>query len=86
MRSAIGLGDRKKGTLVALGIRRRMQTVYHPHSPEIAGKILAVKELVKVENVPSSAVKTSTEQRMERKASRGYIVIGRNGLLDDATL
>ena len=54
-----------------------MQTVYHPHSPEFAGKILAVKELVKVENVPKDAVRTKTEQRQERKASRGYVILDR---------
>ena len=77
LRSAISLGERKKATLKTLGIHRRMQTVYHPHSPEFAGKILAVKELLKVENVPASAVRTKTEQRRERKASRGYVVVGR---------
>ncbi|KZT73521.1 hypothetical protein DAEQUDRAFT_683755 [Daedalea quercina L-15889] len=71
-RSAISLPSNIKGTLVALGIHRRMQTVYHRHSPDIAGKILRVKELVQVENVPASAVRTKTEQRQERKASRGY--------------
>jgi ribosomal protein L30 len=45
-RSAISLGDKKKGTLAALGIHRRNQTVFHPHKPDIAGKILAVKELL----------------------------------------
>jgi ribosomal protein L30 len=83
MRSAISLGERKKATLKTLGIHRRMQTVYHPHSPECAGKILAVKELLKVENVPASAVRTKTEQRWERKASRGYSVVG--GLKDNAS-
>ena len=53
LRSAIALGARKKATLVSLGIHRRMQTVYHPHSPEFAGKILAVKELVRVEKTPT---------------------------------
>ena len=71
-RSAISLPSNIKGTLVALGIHRRMQTVYHRHTPDIAGKILRVKELVQVENVPASAVRTKTEQRQERKASRGY--------------
>ncbi|KAJ6482618.1 hypothetical protein C8R45DRAFT_1099891 [Mycena sanguinolenta] len=41
-RSAISLGDKKKGTLAALGLHRRNQTVFHPHKPDIAGKILAV--------------------------------------------
>ena len=75
-RSAIALPESFKATLVSLGIHRRMQTVYHPHTPECAGKILKVKELVEVENVPASAVRTKTEQRVERKASRGYKVIG----------
>ena len=75
-RSAISLPESFKATLVSLGIHRRMQTVYHPHTPECAGKILKVKELVEVENVPASAVRTKTEQRQERKASRGYEVVG----------
>lgn len=74
-RSAIALPEPFKATLVSLGIHRRMQTVYHPHTPECAGKILKVKELVEVENVPASAVRTKTEQRLERKASRGYKVV-----------
>ena len=35
-----------------------------------------MKELVSVENVPESAVRTKWEQRQERKASRGYSVAG----------
>jgi len=75
-RSAIALGERKKETLIALGLHRRMQTVYHVHSPETAGKILKVKELVEIENVPARAVRSQSEQRKERKASRGYQVEG----------
>jgi ribosomal protein L30 len=75
-RSALSLGDRLKGTLEALGIHRRNQTVYHEHSSDIAGKILKVKELVEVENVPASAVRNKWEQRQERKAVRGYKVVG----------
>ncbi|KAH7884861.1 hypothetical protein F5I97DRAFT_1892896 [Phlebopus sp. FC_14] len=75
-RSAIALGEKKQETLVSLGLHRRMQTVYHPHTPEAAGKILKVKELVEVTNVPASTVRTQTEQRRERKASRGYAVAG----------
>ncbi|KZT38827.1 hypothetical protein SISSUDRAFT_1021045 [Sistotremastrum suecicum HHB10207 ss-3] len=77
-RSAIALDARMKGTLLSLGIHRRMQTVYHPHSPEFAGKILRVKELVEVENVPASKVRTKIEQKQERKAKRGYQVVGRH--------
>jgi large subunit ribosomal protein L30 len=52
-----------------------MQTVYHLQTPEMAGKILAVKELVEVENVPASAVRTMEQQRKERKAPRGFKVV-----------
>lgn len=75
-RSAISLGERIQETLVSLGIHRRHQTVYHPHSQVVAGKILRVKELVEVENVPEHLVKTKQQQRQERKAARGYVVVG----------
>ncbi|KAJ8453593.1 hypothetical protein ONZ45_g5698 [Pleurotus djamor] len=75
-RSAIGLGDSKKGTLEALGIHRRHQTVYHRQTPDIAGKILAVKELLEVENVPEELVKTKEQQTLERRATRGYQIVG----------
>lgn len=75
-RSPISLGDSIKGTLEALGIHKRNQTVYHKHTPDIAGKILKVKELVEVENVPGDAVRNKWEQRQERKAVRGYKVVG----------
>ena len=54
-----------------------MQTVYHPHNPETAGKILKVKELVEVANVPASEVRDKTEQRRERRSPRGYMVVKR---------
>ncbi|KAF8797748.1 hypothetical protein BYT27DRAFT_7124938 [Phlegmacium glaucopus] len=75
-RSAISLGDKIKGTLKALGIHRRFQTVYFPHSPEVAGKILKVKELVEVDNVPRHLVLTKQEQRQQRRAPKGYKVVG----------
>ena len=75
-RSAIFLGEKKQGTLKSLGLHRRMQTVYHRHSPEVAGKILHVKELLEVENIPQELVQTKQEQRQERKAERGYKVVG----------
>ncbi|KAJ7850717.1 hypothetical protein B0H13DRAFT_1729304 [Mycena leptocephala] len=82
-RSAISLGDKKKGTLAALGLHRRNQTVFHPHKPDIAGKILAVKELLEVRNVPATEVRDKLEQRIERKAPKGYEVVGsRLGKLD----
>jgi large subunit ribosomal protein L30 len=78
-RSAIGLPKHIKATLESLGIFRRMQTVFHPHSPEFAGKILTVKELVEVQNVPASAVRTKEEMTRERRPNKGYIVVSRAG-------
>jgi len=75
-RSGISLGKKVQRTLLALGFHRRFQTVYFPHSPEVAGKILKVKELVKVENVGEDMVMSDKEQREARKASRGYTVVG----------
>jgi ribosomal protein L30 len=75
-RSAIALGRRKQETLHTLGIHHRHQTVFHRHSPEVAGKILFVKELVEVENVPASMVRTKTEMMLERRAPRGFLVVG----------
>ena len=59
-----------------MGLHRRFQTVYHRHTPEAAGMILRVKELVEVENVPEHLVRTKEEQRQDRKATRGYKVVG----------
>lgn len=59
-----------------MGIHRRMQTVFHPHSPEMAGKILTCKELLEVQNVGPEQVRNKTEQRWDRKAPRGFKVVG----------
>jgi large subunit ribosomal protein L30 len=53
-----------------------MQTVYRTHTPEAAGMILAMKELVEVRNVLASAVRTAGQQRVERKATCGFVVVG----------
>ncbi|EPQ54054.1 hypothetical protein GLOTRDRAFT_62535 [Gloeophyllum trabeum ATCC 11539] len=76
-RSAIALGKAKQATLVTLGLHRRFQTVYHPHTPDIAGKILAVKELLEVQNVAPAEVRTKEEMTRERRATRGFRVVGR---------
>jgi len=74
LRSAIGLPQRYRQTLETLGIHRRGRTVFHVHNQVTAGKILRVKELVQVQNVHASEVKTQTEMRRERKAVRGYTI------------
>ncbi|KAF7364911.1 hypothetical protein MVEN_00361600 [Mycena venus] len=80
-RSAISLED-KKSTLAALGLHRRNQTVFHPHRSDVAGKILEVKELLEVQNVPASEVR-KLAQHVERKTPKGFQVVGsRMGSLD----
>ncbi|ETS78678.1 hypothetical protein PFICI_08531 [Pestalotiopsis fici W106-1] len=69
-RSAIGLPERTRGVLAALGLRKRTQTVYHPVSPQFAGMIYKVKELVKVQEVDRAL--TPKEMREERRPERGF--------------
>jgi large subunit ribosomal protein L30 len=69
-RSAIGLPERTRGVLAALGLRKRCQTVFKPVTPDSAGMILKVKELVKVEEVDRAL--TTKELRAERKPDPGF--------------
>ncbi|KAH8899711.1 ribosomal protein L30 [Thozetella sp. PMI_491] len=69
-RSAIGLPQRTRGVLMALGLRRRTQTVFHPVSPQFAGMIMKVKELVKVEEVDQPL--TAAQLREERRPDPGF--------------
>ncbi|OAV99118.1 hypothetical protein PTTG_02349 [Puccinia triticina 1-1 BBBD Race 1] len=66
-RSPIGLPKRRHDSLVSLGLRRRMDVSYHRHSPDAAGLILSVKELLKVENV------TEEEVNMGKQSSRKLV-------------
>lgn len=50
-RSAIGLPARISKVLTAMGLKKRLQSVYLPQNESVAGNILAVKELVHVDNV-----------------------------------
>ena len=72
MRSAIGLPKRSTGVLKALGLRKRMKTVFYPVTPEVAGQIMKVKELVKVEEV--AAPKTKDQLKAERSPEAGFYV------------
>lgn len=51
MRSVIGTPQDQKGTIKALGLRRREQSVVHDDTPTIRGMIFKVKHLVKVEEL-----------------------------------
>jgi large subunit ribosomal protein L30 len=72
IRSAIGLTTKTRGVLAALGLRRRMWTVYHPVTPDTAGQILKVKELVAVSEVDQAL--TRAEQKASRRPEPGYYV------------
>lgn len=71
-RSAIGLPERTRGVLMALGLRKRTQTVYHPVHPQFAGMIMKVKELVHVEEVERAL--TNQEQKDARRPDAGFYV------------
>lgn len=72
LRSAIGLPRRSTDVLKALGLKKRMATVFHPVSPSVAGQIMRVKELVEVQEVDRSM--TKQEVWLERKPDPGYYV------------
>lgn len=49
-----------------------MRTVYHPVSPQVAGQIMMVKELVAVSEVDTAL--TRAEMRDARKSDAGYYI------------
>ena len=77
LRSTIGLPKKPAGVLQALGLRKRMRTVYHPVSPDVAGQIFAVKELVDVQEVDEAL--TKQEMRELRRPEKGFYVERRVG-------
>lgn len=72
LRSAIGLPRRSSDVLKALGLKKRMGTVFHAVSPSVAGQIMKVKELVSVEEVDRRL--TKQEVRLQRKPDPGYYI------------
>ncbi|OQD98845.1 hypothetical protein PENSOL_c008G04809 [Penicillium solitum] len=70
VRSAIGLPRRSTDVLKALGLKKRMATVFHSVSPSVAGQIMKVKELVQVEECQYRL--TKQEVHLERKPDPGY--------------
>lgn len=79
-RSAIGLPERTRGVLNALGLRRRSQTVFHPVSPQFAGMIFRVKELVRVEEVGQRLSKA--EVKASRTPDAGFYLEKARGRVD----
>ncbi|RMD39970.1 hypothetical protein DV735_g5154, partial [Chaetothyriales sp. CBS 134920] len=77
IRSAIGLPAKSGNVLKALGLRKRMATVFHPVTPSIAGQIMRVKELVAVSEVDKP--KTKQEVHQERVPDPGFYIDNGNG-------
>ncbi|KIV87128.1 ribosomal protein L30 [Exophiala sideris] len=77
IRSAIGLPAKSSNVLKALGLRKRMATVYHPVTTSIAGQIMRVKELVAVSEVEKPLTKDEVHQ--ERVPDPGFYIESRGG-------
>ncbi len=77
LRSAIGLPARSTGVLKALGLHRRIKTVYHPVTPDVAGQVFAVKELVDVQEVDRAL--SDREMKELRQPDSGFYVERRAG-------
>lgn len=84
IRSAIGLPKKSQGVLNALGLKKRMRTVFHPVSPQVAGQIMRVKELVAVSEVENSL--TAEEMRDSRKPDPGFYIEKPSTHLQDKNL
>lgn len=72
LRSAIGLPRRTGDVLKALGLSKRMKTVFHEVTPSTAGQIMKVKELVSVEETEEAL--NARQLRLARKPDPGYYV------------
>ncbi|KAF2447118.1 hypothetical protein P171DRAFT_462355 [Karstenula rhodostoma CBS 690.94] len=72
MRSGIGMPKKVQGVLHALGLKKRMTTVYYPVSQSVAGQIMRIKELVDVKEVEKPMSKD--EMRAARRPDKGYYI------------
>ena len=72
IRSSIGLPKKTQGVLNALGLRKRMATVFKPVNPSTAGQIMRIKELVAVSEVEEAM--TDAEMREMRRPDPGYYI------------
>lgn len=79
LRSAIGLPKKTTGVLAALGLHRRLRTVYHPVSQTVAGQVFAVKELVDVQEVDQAL--SQREMKELRQPDSGFYVERKAGAM-----
>lgn len=70
VRSAIGLPHKTRGSLRALGLKRRSQTVFHPTGRFVAGILMRVKEIVRVEEVGEA--ETRDQMKAKRTPEKGF--------------
>ena len=63
--------------LRALGLTKRLRTVYHPVTRDVAGQIFAVKELVDVQEVEEKL--TKREMKELRTPDAGFYIESRAG-------
>ncbi|KAG0348624.1 39S ribosomal protein L33, mitochondrial [Podila humilis] len=74
-RSLIGVPKSTIKVLKSLGLGRKIgRPVFQPHNAAAAGKILKVKELVKVENM---AGPIPPQGFLRTRATKGYTVVGK---------
>ncbi|KAF9582375.1 hypothetical protein BGW38_000283 [Lunasporangiospora selenospora] len=74
-RSAIGVPKSTIKVLKSLGLGHRIgRPVFQPQTPIAAGKILKVKEMVKIENMPGPM---PAEGYQRARATKGYKVVGK---------
>jgi len=72
IRSAIGLPEKKRGVLAALGLHKRMRTVFHPISSDTAGQIMKVKELLAVSTTEEAMSRRQMHEK--RRPPPGFVV------------
>ena len=72
IRSSIGLPKKTQGVLNALGLRKRMATIFKPVNAANAGQIMKIKELVAVSEVETAM--SDAEMREMRRPDPGYYI------------
>ena len=72
IRSSIGLPKKTQGVLNALGLKKRMATVFKVVHPTTAGQIMKIKELVAVSEVENAL--SDNEMREMRRPDPGYYI------------
>ncbi|KAK6359352.1 39S ribosomal protein L33, mitochondrial [Orbilia brochopaga] len=79
IRSGIGLTHKKLGVLKALGLRKRMRTVFHDVNPAIAGQLMKVKELIALSTTDK---KLSRRQMHEKRQPPPGFVVEKSRLVE----